>query len=185
MHEERRGPVIFSHMHDVKGRKVERGVNWMWAHWGSEQQEELRYMYHVPYHTDVASRRWLLYTPSVSWLNNMWNLAFLFRIFTFFLSFVDYVMLTWKKLSLLLHAASDEKLGRAVNCVERQLTSLFRNEWYEQPYKHLHSLWRSSVWAKNWFTDPDRFCSIFHHRNWRAKGSCDVDIDQSAGSMVM
>jgi len=31
----------------------------------------------------------------------------------------------------------------------------------------------------------DRFHSIFHHRNWRAKGSCDVDIDQSAGSMVM
>ena len=31
----------------------------------------------------------------------------------------------------------------------------------------------------------DRFHSIFHHRNWRAKGSCDVDVDQSAGSMVM
>jgi len=31
----------------------------------------------------------------------------------------------------------------------------------------------------------DRFHSIFHHRNWRAKASCDVDINQSAGSMVM
>ena len=33
--------------------------------------------------------------------------------------------------------------------------------------------------------DIDGFHSIFHHRNWRAKGSCDVDFDQSAGSMVM
>ena len=31
----------------------------------------------------------------------------------------------------------------------------------------------------------DGFHSIFHHRNWRAKVSCDVDIDQSAASMVM
>jgi len=31
----------------------------------------------------------------------------------------------------------------------------------------------------------DRFHTIFHHRNWRAKVSCDVDISQSAGSMVM
>ena len=30
----------------------------------------------------------------------------------------------------------------------------------------------------------DEFHSIFHHRNWRAKVSCDVDINQSAGSMV-
>ena len=29
------------------------------------------------------------------------------------------------------------------------------------------------------------FHSIFRHRYWRAKGSCNVDIDQSAGSMVM
>ena len=27
--------------------------------------------------------------------------------------------------------------------------------------------------------------SIFHHRNWRAEVSCDVDINQSAGSTVM
>ena len=33
--------------------------------------------------------------------------------------------------------------------------------------------------------DIDRFHSIFHLRNWRAKWSCDVDIDQSAGNMVM
>jgi len=26
---------------------------------------------------------------------------------------------------------------------------------------------------------------IFHHRNWRAKVSWGVDINQSAGSMVM
>ena len=31
----------------------------------------------------------------------------------------------------------------------------------------------------------DGFHSIFHHRNWRAKVSCDVDINQTAGSMVM
>jgi len=31
----------------------------------------------------------------------------------------------------------------------------------------------------------DGFHSIFHHRNWRAKVSCDVDINQSAGSMEM
>ena len=31
----------------------------------------------------------------------------------------------------------------------------------------------------------DRFHSIFQHRNWSAKVSCDVDINQSAGSMVM
>jgi len=31
----------------------------------------------------------------------------------------------------------------------------------------------------------DGFHSIFHHRNWRAKMSCNVDINQSAGSMVM
>ena len=35
----------------------------MWAHWGSEQQEELRYQ--VSYHKYVAGRGWLLYTPSV------------------------------------------------------------------------------------------------------------------------
>jgi len=35
----------------------------MWAHWVSEQQEELRYQ--VTYHTYVASRGRLLYTPSV------------------------------------------------------------------------------------------------------------------------
>jgi len=27
----------------------------MWAHWGSEQQEELRYQVHVTYHTYAAS----------------------------------------------------------------------------------------------------------------------------------
>ena len=31
----------------------------------------------------------------------------------------------------------------------------------------------------------DGFHSILHHRNWRAKVSCDVDINQSAGNMVM
>ena len=31
----------------------------------------------------------------------------------------------------------------------------------------------------------DRFHTIFYHRNWRTIGSCDVDVDQSAGSMVM
>ena len=31
----------------------------------------------------------------------------------------------------------------------------------------------------------DGFDSIFYHRNWRAKVSCDVDINQSTGSMVM
>jgi len=31
----------------------------------------------------------------------------------------------------------------------------------------------------------DGFQSIFHHRNWRAKVSCDVDVNQSAGNMVM
>jgi len=35
------------------------------------------------------------------------------------------------------------------------------------------------------FGDIDRFNSVFHHRNWRVKVSCDVDINQSAGSMVM
>jgi len=33
----------------------------MWAHWGSEQLEELRYR--VAYHTYLASRGQLLYTP--------------------------------------------------------------------------------------------------------------------------
>ena len=31
----------------------------------------------------------------------------------------------------------------------------------------------------------DGFHSIFYHRNWRANVSCDVDINQSAGSMVI
>jgi len=31
----------------------------------------------------------------------------------------------------------------------------------------------------------DGFHSILHHRNWRAKASCDVDINQSAVSMVV
>jgi len=31
----------------------------------------------------------------------------------------------------------------------------------------------------------NRFHSIFHHRYWRAKRSRDIDIDQSAGSMLM
>ena len=31
----------------------------------------------------------------------------------------------------------------------------------------------------------DGFHSIFHYRNGKARGSCDVDIDQSGGSMVM
>jgi len=35
----------------------------MWAHWGSEQQEERRYQ--VTYHTYLASRGCLLHTPSV------------------------------------------------------------------------------------------------------------------------
>jgi len=35
----------------------------MWVHWGSEQQEELRYR--VNYHKYLASRGWLLYTPTV------------------------------------------------------------------------------------------------------------------------
>jgi len=35
----------------------------MWMHWGLEQQEELRYQ--VTYHTYVASRGQLLYTPCV------------------------------------------------------------------------------------------------------------------------
>jgi len=30
----------------------------------------------------------------------------------------------------------------------------------------------------------DGFHSIFHHSNWREKGSYDVDIDQSAETMV-
>jgi len=34
------------------------------------------------------------------------------------------------------------------------------------------------------FSYMDEFHSIFHHRNWRAKVSCDVDINQSAGCMV-
>jgi len=39
LHEEYRGPGIISHVCDIKGRKdlIE------WVHWGSEQQEELRY----------------------------------------------------------------------------------------------------------------------------------------------
>jgi len=37
---------------------------------------------------------------------------------------------------------------------------------------------------------PNRYSMVgsgtfFHHRNWRAKVSCDVDINQSAGSMVI
>jgi len=40
-------------MCDVKGRKVLEKLNWMWAHWGSEQQEEL--WYQITYHTYVAS----------------------------------------------------------------------------------------------------------------------------------
>jgi len=35
------------------------------------------------------------------------------------------------------------------------------------------------------YSDIDGFHSVFHHRNWRAKVSCDVDINQSVGSMVM
>jgi len=35
LHEERGGPGIFSHVCNIKGRKD------VWAHWGSEQQEEL------------------------------------------------------------------------------------------------------------------------------------------------
>jgi len=31
----------------------------------------------------------------------------------------------------------------------------------------------------------DGFHNLFHHGNWKAKVSCDVDIYQSAGSMVM
>ena len=41
------------------------------------------------------------------------------------------------------------------------------------------------VWLAPTPTDIDGFHSIFHHGNWRAKVSCDVDINQSAGSMVM
>ena len=44
LHEGHRGPGILSHMHDIEGRKV---VN-VGTHWGSEQQEELRYQ--ITYH---------------------------------------------------------------------------------------------------------------------------------------
>jgi len=69
------------------------------VHWGSEQQEELRYQ--VTYHTYLPSGGRLLCTPSielvVGWaIIRTWNFAFLF--FFFFLSFIDYVMLTWEKI---------------------------------------------------------------------------------------
>jgi len=31
----------------------------------------------------------------------------------------------------------------------------------------------------------DGFHSIFHHRNWRAKVTCDVDINQSAVGLMV
>jgi len=36
------------------------------VHWGSEQQEELRYQ--VTYHMYVASGGWLLHTPSIEFV---------------------------------------------------------------------------------------------------------------------
>ena len=63
LHKKHWGSGIFSHVHDIKGRKVVEGLNWAWAHWGSEQQEELRYQ--VTYHMYLASGGRLLYTPSI------------------------------------------------------------------------------------------------------------------------
>jgi len=51
LHEEHGGPGILSYVCDVKGRKV---VERKWVHWGSEQQEELRYQ--VTYHTYPAGK---------------------------------------------------------------------------------------------------------------------------------
>jgi len=50
MHEEHRRHGIFFHVHDIK--VVERTKLNVKAHWGSEQQQELRYL--VTYHTYVA-----------------------------------------------------------------------------------------------------------------------------------
>ena len=63
LHEGRGGPDIFSHVRDVKDRKVVEMTYRTWAQQGSEQQEELRYQ--VTYHTYLASGGQLLCTPSV------------------------------------------------------------------------------------------------------------------------
>jgi len=46
-----------------------------------------------------------------------------------------------------------------------------------------------NMWVPIWYlcvrtVAIDGFHSICHHRNWMAKVSCDVDINQSTGSMV-
>ena len=57
-------------------KRWKKGLNWAWAHWGSEQQEELRYQ--VTYHTYLASGgHW-----TCSWLDNMWNFAFCSEFFS-------------------------------------------------------------------------------------------------------
>ena len=61
----------------------------MWAHWGSEQGEELRYQ--VTYHTYLASEEQLLHTPSVETVVEQYARLGLF-ILNFFA--VEYVMLT-------------------------------------------------------------------------------------------
>ena len=59
----------------------------MWAHWGSEQQEELRYQ--VTYHTYLASVGQLLYTPSIELIVCCTKLETLLSHSEYFLPFVD------------------------------------------------------------------------------------------------
>ena len=63
------------------------------------------------------------------------------------------------------------KHGRRHNAARRH-TELNLDEYV------LSVIVQLSFWHYRWFQ------SIFHHRNWKAKRSCDEDIDQSAGSIV-
>jgi len=61
----------------------------------------------------------------------------------------------------------------------KEMHSNIKNHSSEQINQNHSTSEDSTVWP------IDGFHSIFHHRNWRAKVSCNVDINQSAGSMVM
>ena len=51
LHKGHWGPGIFLTCMTSRVESWYKGLNWMWVHWGSEQQEELRYQ--VTYHTYV------------------------------------------------------------------------------------------------------------------------------------
>jgi len=87
----------------------------MWAHWGSEQQEEP--LYRVTYHTYLASGGRLSYKPSIECVVG-WTICktslFILIFYIFGICWLHHAHVKKDaRLSPLFYTASDEKLGVA------------------------------------------------------------------------